>query len=127
VTQKDLAEEADALMAGWLERGSRLIAPTLLFYEVGNTLHRYVVHGLLEIDEARDALDAAASFDIELHGDPSLHHRALEIARRFELPSAYDAHYVALAERCDADLWTSDAKLFRKVHPLLPRVNLLAR
>ena len=125
VTSNDLAGDVEALMAGWLDQGRRLIAPTLLFYEVGNALHRYVLHGRQEVEEARDALDAAMSFDIELLADHALHKHSIEIARRFELPSVYDAHYLALSERFKAEFWTADAKLYRKIHSTLPWVHLL--
>jgi len=39
--------------------------------------------------------------------------RAVEIAVELERHSAYDAAYLALAERLDAEVWTLDGPLFR--------------
>lgn len=48
----------------------------------------------------------------------------MQLARQFNLPAAYDAHYLALAERLEAELWTLDRKLFNAVHPIFQRINL---
>jgi len=62
---------------------------------------------------------------IELHGDEALHQRALELAARFTLPAAYDAHYLALAERFRAPLWTTDRRLAKAVGDNLPEIRLV--
>lgn len=113
------------LWSGWHEAGRSLMAPTLLYYEVSNALHRYVVHGELRPEEAAEALDAALGLGITLYGDADLHHRALELAERFGLPVTYDSHYLALAERRGAEFWTADRGLAQTVHPTLPWVHLI--
>jgi predicted nucleic acid-binding protein len=62
---------------------------------------------------------------IELHDETGLHQRAVEIAARFNLPAAYDAHYLALAERLGAGFYTGDARLARAVGGELPWVRLI--
>ncbi len=76
-------------------------------------------------EEAHAALQAALAFDIHLYGDDRLHSRAFALAQRFSLPAAYDAHYLALAERLEAEFWTADERLVRKVEAQLPWVHLL--
>ncbi len=44
--------------------------------------------------------------------DPTVNLRALEIMERFALPSAYDAHYLALAEVRQCECWTADERLW---------------
>ncbi len=83
----------------WEEAGIPLVAPTLFYYELANALHRYAVHGDLRPEEAATTLDDALTLKIALSGDAALHRRALELAQHYALPAAYDAHYLALAER----------------------------
>jgi predicted nucleic acid-binding protein len=109
---------------GWHEVGSHPAAPTLLCYEVTNALHRYVVHGALLPNQAAAALAAALDLGFAWFGDAELHRRALEIAGEYALPAAYDAHYLALAERLDAELWTADRKLRQAVAATLSWVRL---
>lgn len=87
----------------WHEIGRSVVAPTLLYYEVINAMHRYVVHEELLPEEAAEALEAALELDITLYGEAGLHRRALELASQFALPATYDAHYLALAETLGAE------------------------
>jgi len=114
-----------AVWRDWFAGGDDLIAPTLLFFEVTNALHRYAVQGELLAEEVEEALEAALDLEIRLHRGPDLHRCALRLARRFGLSATYDAHYLAVAERAEAELWTADARLVRAVQPSLPWVRLL--
>jgi Predicted nucleic acid-binding protein, contains PIN domain len=62
---------------------------------------------------------------ITLFGHASVHRRALLLAGQFKLPSAYDAHYLAVAEVFGAELWTADQRLFRAVSGPLPWVHIV--
>jgi predicted nucleic acid-binding protein len=108
----------------WHEAGLRPAAPTLLCYEMANALHRYVVHGVLLADEAAAALDAALDLGIMWFGDAELHQRGLQLAQELSLPAAYDAHYLALAERLGAELWTADRRLHQAAGVAMPLVRL---
>ncbi len=121
----DQVSQADMLWEAWHREERRLVAPTLLYYEVANALRRYVVRGSLSSAEAQTLLDLALRLDIELVGDGGLHRRALRLADAFSLPAAYDAHYLALAERLGAEFWTADARLTQAVQDRLPWVHLL--
>ncbi len=103
------------LWASWISQEVRLVAPTLLFYEVANGLYRQERREQLSSVFIRDALDFALTLPIQLVGDAALHQRAHELAAQYNLPATYDAHYLALAERLNIELWTSDAKLFNAV------------
>ena len=39
----------------------------------------------------------------------------MELAHRFGIPAAYDAHYLALAEVEKCELWTADERLWNAV------------
>jgi len=109
----------------WHGAGLRPAAPTLLCYEVANALHRYVVHGALLPDEAAAALNVALDLGIAWFGDAELHQQALRMAQEQGLPAVYEGHYLALAERLGAELWTSDRRLCQAVGAVLPWVRLV--
>ena len=109
----------------WHEEGCPVVAPSLLYYEITNALHRYVVHGELIPEEASELLDVALKLDITLYGDADLHRRALKLAKNFSLPATYDAHYLALAERLGAEFWTADKRLVRSVKKHVSWVRLI--
>ena len=109
----------------WDSEGRQLAAPTLLPYEVANALYRYQKLGYIGTTAVELAFRAALSLPLELHGEPDLHWRALELASRFSLPAAYDAHYLALAELLEGEFWTADEELARAVHSSLPWVHLV--
>ncbi len=112
------------LWEGWLKKQASLFAPTLIFYEVNNALHQYVRHGQLTRREAETAFQLSFNLNIVTMMDDGLHNRALQLAYDYELLATYDAHYLALAERVGAELWTLDRKLANKVKSQLPWVTL---
>ncbi|CAD7781277.1 hypothetical protein DMNBHIDG_02596 [Candidatus Methanoperedenaceae archaeon GB37] len=121
----DSQSSAIRLWIEWHEAGRPVVAPSLLYYEITNALHRYVVHGELLPEEASELLDVALKLDITLYGDADLHRYALKLAKSFSLPTTYDAHYLALAERLGAEFWTTDKRLVRTVQKVTSWVRLL--
>ena len=121
----DPSSAAIRLWTGWHEAECPVVAPTLLYYEVTNALRRYVAQGELLPQEAAELLDVALRLDIALYGDAELHRRALKLAEILSLPAAYDAHYLALAERMGAEFWTADRRLVGMVQEAMPWVRLL--
>lgn len=114
------------LWSRWEEEGRPLIAPRLLRYEVTNALHRLRLAHALSEDVTREALRSALDLPVDIADDPGLHPHALDLAGRFGLPATYDAHYLALAEREGADLWTTDRRLANAVRRAFPWVHLVA-
>jgi predicted nucleic acid-binding protein len=115
VLRSAVGVQAAELWRRWAAEGRTIVAPSLLYYEVCNALHRYVVSGEVAPDDAADALDAVLDLPIAVEPDADLHREALAAARRFGLPAAYDAHYLAVAERWRADLWTVDRRLHERM------------
>lgn len=108
-------EQLEAQWAEWEASGYRFAAPALLRYEVCNALYQYEKVGKLSGDVVDNALRAVLSLPIQIFADTALHITAVQMARRFSLPAAYDAHYLALADRLGAELWTLDQRLARAV------------
>jgi predicted nucleic acid-binding protein len=113
-----------SLWRQWRDEGRQATAPALLFFEVSNALHRLARHRYFGRAAASAALQAALGLPLQLFVDPTLHHQAIRIAQHFGLPACYDAHYLALAERLGAELWTCDHKLARVVAQELPWVQV---
>lgn len=118
-------ERFPALWRQWREEGRRVVAPRLLRYEVTNVLYRSQGQGPLRRETLADALTSAFALPIELREDDDLHLLAIEVAARFSLPAACDAHYLALADRLGAHFWTTDRKLANTVGDALPWVHLV--
>ena len=105
--------------------GMQLVAPALLFYEVASVLRNKAHRKLLTDDEADVGLAYLMSLSLTVAYSPELHEKALRLARRFGRPDAYDAHYLALAEELDCELWTADGRLYNAVHDRFPLIRML--
>lgn len=109
----------------WEQNQTKIIAPTLLCYEVTNVFYRMKLAKQLLNTEAQQCLNNALNLPIQFYGDNQLHQQAWEVAQQFNLPAAYDAHYLALAQRFQADFYTGDKRLFNTVHSALPWIHLV--
>ncbi len=117
---------AEALWRGALAEDRRTVAPALLDFEVTAVLRKHVQRGALSHDLAMRALEQALAFGVETLTFPGMHQRALALAQRFGHVSAYDAHYLALAQELDCPFWTANHRLHASVSGELPWVHLLA-
>ncbi|MDH3405268.1 MAG: type II toxin-antitoxin system VapC family toxin, partial [Acidobacteriota bacterium] len=102
-----------ALWREWQRRRLRIAAPTLLLFEVTNAIYRYERQSLLQASSADRFLRLACALPLELLDPAELHQEAIRFSRRFSLPAAYDAHYLALADHLGAEFWTADRRLVR--------------
>lgn len=109
----------------WQTNNYTLVAPSLMMYEITNAFHRAVTAGQINRTEGENLLESALNLGIRFYGDAELHRQALTIAQTYNLPATYDAHYLALAQRLNIELWTADRRLFNSVQSSLSWVNLL--
>lgn len=128
LTVKWLIEEENSARATALVRqcdreGTRLAAPYLMPTEVTNILHRRVLRGDLTIGAATALLQDLMAVGVELRETQELHSRALELASLLQQGAVYDAHYLALAETLDCELWTADEKFLRAAASVASRVR----
>lgn len=105
---------AFALLTEWNDREIMLLVPTLLAYEITNSLYRKAHSGEITLNRAKEALAEIllAGLQFDFSSDLALSTRAIELADQYKLPAAYDAHYLALAEREGCELWTADMQLW---------------
>lgn len=101
--------QSDAAIALRLT-GEPLIAPDLVYAEVGNAIWKRAVQGELSEAEATEALAAATEAYTSLIPMGELAARATEIAIAMRHP-IYDCFYLALAERERAPVITTDKRL----------------
>lgn len=104
------SEEAGSLLARAEAGEVVLIAPELIYPETANILWKKVRRNELTPDEAREIAEALLAVPLRAEAAGSTFLLALDIALACGV-TAYDAHYVALAEALDCQLITADHKL----------------
>lgn len=118
------------LLNKWNSEGTEVIAPALFAYEVTNILHREAVKGKLTYDEAKKLLtklfSIGTSLEFSEYQYKDISTRAMEFAHIYRLPAAYDAHYLALAERKNCEYWTADLRLWNAIGGKLSWVRRLS-
>ncbi len=120
---EELSAEAEGLLDGTRD----LLAPDLLFAELGNVLWKKVSRRELTTAEARAVLSGISKVPLAVTPSRDLTAAALEIALAHGR-TVYDAIYVALAVAHDCTLVTADERLVRAlgVGPLARHVRSLA-
>jgi len=106
-------------------RGTILIGPPLLEYEVESNLQRRVYHGRATLAAADASLNAFYAVGIQILAHPTLVRRAREIARQFNQERVYDSIYAALAEIQGGEFWTADKNFYDAVKSSLLFVKYL--
>lgn len=82
-------------------------SPHLLDLEVAQVLRRFCLSGALTTDRARQALSDLRDFRMRRYAHDLFLPRIWELRHNV---TAYDAAYIALAEKLDLPLLTTDAK-----------------
>jgi len=87
-------------------------APRLWMSETTSAVRFYLSQELINVEEARQAVQTIHGLRVEiLDEDEELCQRALELAGKLGQSKAYDAFYLALAEKLASDFWTADKRL----------------
>jgi len=87
-------------------------APRLWLSETTSALRFLVSQKETTADEAEQALRTIHGLRVEIiNEDEELSLRALELAGKLGQSKAYDAFYLALAEKLVAEFWTADERL----------------
>lgn len=103
------------LWEAWVSQDIQIVSPSLLGYEVTSALYRKMFQGMITPEDGQSALQQFVALDIKMLTLPELHFSATELARQFNRPNTYDAHYLALSKHLASALWTADERLYNTV------------
>ncbi len=98
-----------------LKSKRELLAPDLIWAEVGNTLWKKVRRDEITPEEANDILKDFMRFPIQTYGHKTLLEAAWSLAGQSAI-SVYDGLYLALAVGRDCSLVTADRKFYDALH-----------
>ena len=112
--------QAQALIRDHVSGRTRLLAPTLMVYEVTNAVVQGMRRGRITDDDGKAILTAFEGLGIEM--ESVTWQQILPLARRFDR-SAYDAAYLALAQARGEPLVTGDLRLYHAVRDDLNMVR----
>ena len=104
----ELSAEAEELLERHLNGSDPLVAPELLYYEIGNVL---VTKTKLSAQETSDLFGYFIDLQIEAYSLGADEYKTtIDLAYRYKL-SVYDAAYLGLALALDSRLVTADRRL----------------
>ncbi len=119
------SDVARSLWTNWAEKQATLVAPMLWGYEVTSVIRNHTHRGKHPPELEAQTVAALRQLPVQLLQPAGLFQRAWELAREFNRPTAYDSHYLALAEIVNCGLWTADKHLYNAVYPRLNWVHWL--
>ena len=109
--------EALDLLREAVSSGSWLVAPAFAWAEVGTVLLKKMKAGLITETEASTAWDRFASLSIDYLQDATILQVAWDVSLRYQLPTMYDAAFLAVCDRVaeesrgSVEFWTVDRQL----------------
>jgi predicted nucleic acid-binding protein len=90
-------------------------APRLWLSEVTSAIRALQSQKLLTLEQAEQALRTVHRLRVEIiNEDEELSLRALDLAGKLGQSKAYDAFYLALAEKLVVEFWTADERLVNR-------------
>lgn len=108
-----------------LHSNNQVIAPSLFPLEITAVLRKHVYRRTITESHGLASLQRLLNLQIHIQTFPDIHLRAWQLATQFNRPTAYDTHYLALAEHLGCEFWTGDERLYNTVKPQLPWVRWL--
>lgn len=116
--------QARAVCQDWESSRVELIAPNLMFVEVGNIIWKKQRLGLITPEEATSSIFDLLDLEIPTVESQVILAEAYSLAERFDR-TVYDALYLALAQVNSASIITADLRLYNAVASKLDCVKYL--
>lgn len=114
--------QAEVLVIEAVEAAIRLVAPAFAWAEIGSVLRKKIRAGLLSSEQAQGCFDDFCQLPIEYIDTDQTRARAWEIAHQYQMPTLYDAAFLACAESAgeNCQFWTADKTLLGQLTPAGP-------
>ena len=125
LADEPLHSQANDLLSAWHKAGTSLTAPRLFRSEITAVMRKAVYQGRITHDQGSDMLAKLLAYPMTFHEDDELLKTAFELSEKFNRPRAYDAQYLALAQRLSCEFWTADERLFNAVKDGFPNIRWL--
>jgi predicted nucleic acid-binding protein len=119
------SEAVHSLWREWIEGDMEITAPFLMAYEIVSVLRNKVLRRELGPEAGDAAIAAFLSQEIALLHPNGIEEASWALARRWNLPTAYDAAYLALAEITGCELWTADRRFAGSLRKKPAKVRLV--
>lgn len=134
LVEEEDSEKATALMQKAIQKGQLIVLPPFAWAEVGSVLRKKHRRNELAVQEADDLwLEFRRFPGIEYLSDDAVMDRAWKIGRYFDLPTLYDAAFLAVAEVVEertgeiCEFWTADERLVHALGGKKKYVRLLSQ
>jgi predicted nucleic acid-binding protein len=118
VAVKSILSATDSLDSFWKkvdQENATPCAPRLWLSEITSAIRSLVFQKAISAEDAEDVLRTIHGLRVDiLNEDEELSLRALELAGKLGQSKAYDAMYLALAEKLVVDFWTLDERLVNR-------------
>jgi len=116
VTTETYTKQSDALIFDCITNHVEFVAPVLLRYELVAVTRKWVHRNFMSQSSALTARYKLEAYPINFVLDKALLDRAFDLATQYNLSTAYDSQYLAVAERYNCEFWTADEKLYRAIY-----------
>ncbi len=119
---EEFQPQAEALVLEAVETSVRLVAPAFAWAEIGSVLRQKIRAGLLSPEEASGCFEDFCQLPIDYIDTDQIRARAWEIASHYQMPTLYDAAFLACAESVvgDCQFWTADKTLLNQLAQARP-------
>lgn len=121
---EELSDKAILVLRDFLNGSSDLMAPSLLVYEVGNTLWKATRRDILSPEEAAKKLKYLIGLNLaSIEFDSEEHEEVLNWSLKNDA-TYYDGSYVIASKKLGATLITADNALYQKASNETPTIHL---
>ncbi|NJL54766.1 type II toxin-antitoxin system VapC family toxin [bacterium] len=125
LSDEPLHTQANDLLASWQGSETPLAAPQLFRSEITAVVRKAVFQKRIRHEQGRKLLAQLLAYPVNFHEDDALLKTSYELAEQFNRPRAYDAQYLALAQRLSSEFWTADERLFNAIQANFPTIRWL--
>lgn len=113
---------AVALVVEAIEGSARIVVPYFTWAEVGSVLRKKVRAKLINPEQASELFAVFCELPIEYLDSQILRAQAWTLAEQYQMPTLYDAAFLACTEIVGAncEYWTADKKLLNQLGQAKP-------